>query len=359
MATFEPPSEKSGTVYTVLGPKDASNTGHILPHEHLSMTFQFMYVPPEEKEAKMKDAAFSLENLGWIRQNPYSHQLNMKFDDNMTRESVLEEMATFQENGGGTIVENSTHGLHRDLTFLQEVSLKTGVDIVAGTGFYIAASQTKSMLTKTTEELANIMRDELPFDLKKDMRGVCGIIGELGCSWPLHAFEKKVLQAAAEVQQQCKCPVMIHPGRNSDAPFEIVRIFSEAGGILNKTVMAHLERTLLDDDDLLEFAKLGTFNEFDLFGIETSHYQFSESIDMPSDAQRIQKIKLLVDGGYEDKILISHDIHTKHRLKRFGGHGFVHILRNVVPKMKKRGLDQTAIDKFLTHNPKKWLAWYT
>ena len=28
----------------------------------------------------------------------------------------------------------------------------------------------------------------------------CGVIGEIGCSWPLTAYEKKVLQAAAIAQ---------------------------------------------------------------------------------------------------------------------------------------------------------------
>lgn len=35
---------------------------------------------------------------------------------------------------------------------------------------------------------------------------------------------------------------------------------------------------------------------------------------MPSDAQRIQRIKHLFDNGFGEKILIAHDIHTKHRL---------------------------------------------
>jgi len=35
---------------------------------------------------------------------------------------------------------------------------------------------------------------------------------------------------------------------------------------------------------------------------------------MPSDAQRIDVIHGLVGEGYEDKLLISHDMHSKHRL---------------------------------------------
>ena len=33
-----------------------------------------------------------------------------------------------------------------------------------------------------------------------------------------------------------------------------------------------------------------------------------------SDAQRIAMIQSLIDEKFEDKILMAHDIHTKHRL---------------------------------------------
>lgn len=64
----------------------------------------------------------------------------------------------------------------------------------------------------------------------------------------------------------------------------------------------------------MEFAELGSYMEFDLFGTEVSCYQLNEAVDIPSDAQRIQTIKSLLSEGYEDKIVISHDIHTKHKL---------------------------------------------
>lgn len=67
-------------------------------------------------------------------------------------------------------------------------------------------------------------------------------------------------------------------------------------------------------DKLLEFSELGGFCQFDLFGTECSHYQLAEHIDMPSDAQRIDKIKCLIENGNSERILMSHDIHTKHRL---------------------------------------------
>ena len=38
-----------------------------------------------------------------------------------------------------------------------------------------------------------------------------------------------------------------------------------------------------------------------------------------SDAQRIGLIQSLIGEKFEDKILVAHDIHTKHRLEKFGG----------------------------------------
>ena len=61
---------------------------------------------------------------------------------------------------------------------------------------------------------------------------------------------------------------------------------------------------------------MGSFLEFDLFGVECSYYQLNEMFSMPSDAQRIDTLVRLVDQGYENKIVVSHDIHTKHRLVR-------------------------------------------
>lgn len=70
----------------------------------------------------------------------------------------------------------------------------------------------------------------------------CGVVGEIGCSWPLTESERRVLQAAAQAQAQLRCPVTIHPGRSSEAPFQIIRLLQEAGAKAAKTVMCHLDR---------------------------------------------------------------------------------------------------------------------
>lgn len=337
----------------ILGPIDPSTAGIVLPHEHLSISSAALKVKNKDERFKdFENAPVAMGNLWWIRQNPYSNFPNLEL--HTEHEAVIEELDFFKKYGGSTIVDNTTIGILRDIKFLKEAAEKTGVNIVSGTGYYVEASRPETIML-TTEEMAAHMKNEMLHGCEgTDIR--CGVIGEIGCSWPLAASERRAVEAAAQINLDIGCPVIIHPGRNIESPPELVRVFQEAGGNKEKLVMSHLDRTIQTKDKLLEFASLGCYSEFDLFGIQETHYQLLEEIDMPGDATRIQWIKWLIDGGYEDKITISHDIHTKHRLMKFGGHGYSHILLNIIPKMLKRGISQATIDKITKTNPQKWLT---
>lgn len=67
-------------------------------------------------------------------------------------------------------------------------------------------------------------------------------------------------------------------------------------------------------------------------------------------------LKMLLEGGYSEKVLVSHDVVCRHELRRFGGHGYSHLLDHVVPKMRDRGIDEETINCITNKNPKKWLT---
>ncbi|GFN96672.1 phosphotriesterase-related protein [Plakobranchus ocellatus] len=348
-------SSSKGKIVTVQGVLQPHEAGLTLTHEHLYVQVPSFYTPPKDKVSQaLSTAPFEMKTLGWIRQNPYTHVPNLTFEGEDT--AVRDELLFFKENGGRTIVENTTTGIYRDVKKLKYLSDSTGVNIVCGTGFYVDGAQTEAVRCGYTEEkMAKAIRQ----DIVDGVEGVkCGIIGEVGTAWPITPFEKNSLRASATVQTDLGCPVIIHPGRNPEAPGEAMRILLEAGGKAQHTVMSHLDRTIFDMSALLEYAELGSYLEYDLFGIEVSHYQLLESVDMPSDAQRIAIIKKLVDEGHLEKVLISHDIHTKHRLMKYGGHGYSHILLNIVPKMLQRGITQDQVDTILQRNPQTWLQFF-
>ncbi|KAM6141509.1 N-acetyltaurine hydrolase isoform 2-T2 [Phoenicopterus ruber ruber] len=295
-----------GKVQTVLGPVEPDRLGYTLTHEHLTMDYSSCFCPPSPGQEPLSDGPIEMKNLFWIKQNPYSHKENLLLYQEI--DAVKEELLHFKVAGGGTIVENTTTGIGRDMNTLKKLAEETGVHIIAGAGFYVDSTHSSQTQAMTVEQLTGIIVDEI-LSGADGTNIKCGVVGEIGCSWPLTQSEHRVLQATAQAQSQLGCPIIIHPGRNSDAPFQIIRILQEAGADASKTVMSHLDR-----------------------------------------------IRMLIDEGYEDRILIAHDVHTKNRLMKYGGHGYSHILKNIVPKMLIRGISQDKIDKILLANPKRWLT---
>lgn len=57
-------------------------------------------------------------------------------------------------------------------------------------------------------------------------------------------MEKKAVQAAANAQQVTGAAVQFHPGKNQESPFEVMRVFQEAGGRADKSILCHTESEL-------------------------------------------------------------------------------------------------------------------
>ncbi|KAM9323124.1 N-acetyltaurine hydrolase-like [Pholidichthys leucotaenia] len=343
----------SGKVQTVLGLVDPDWLGRTMTHEHLSTRPSFLNIPPSPGDEEVAKNPFQMQHMHWLRQNPYSSHENLLLHQETS--VVRDELLAYRKIGGGTIVENTNKGINRDLPTLRQLAIDTGIHIIAGAGYYVDCTHTEETKKMSVEKLTDTIISEVLHGA--DGTDICcGVIGEIGTRWPITESETKVLRATAHAQAQLGCPVIIHPGRNPAAPAEVVRILQEAGGDISKTVMSHLDRTIFDYSELLEFAQLGSYLEYDLFGVEMLNYPFDLDVDMPSDSQRVKTLAFLVKEGYEDMVVISHDIHTKNRLTKHGGHGYSHILKNIVPKMLMRGISQHQVDKILIDNPKHWLT---
>ncbi len=336
-----------GQIQTVLGPIFPSDLGPTTTHEHLYIDFSFMLRPAQDSPSQeMECAPLALDNLGWIRRNYYSNLPNLQL---MDLDTTIHEVELFRQAGGGAIVDATTIGIGRNPDSLVKISRETGVHIVMGAGYYVGAVHPKNMLERSTEDIALQITSEITEGIGST--GVkAGIIGEIGCTWPLTATEKKSLTASALAQRETGAAILTHPGRHPDAPEEILDLLANADAALSRVIIGHLDRTVFEFDALLKIAKSGCYLEWDLFGNEGSHYPLAE-IDMPSDAQRIKLIKGVADAGYSDRIVIGQDICTKHRLVKYGGHGYGHIFENVVPKMRRRGFSEDLMRAITLDNP--------
>jgi len=134
-----------------------------------------------------------------------------------------------------------------------------------------------------------------------------------------------------------------------------MEVVIEAGGDPSRTIVGHLDRTLFDREAMRRLGATGCHLEFDLFGQESSFYQYA-AIDMPNDATRIDHLVWLSDQGFGDRLLVSQDICRRTCLVTWGGWGYAHILENVVPLMKRKGMTESWIERLLGTNPARILA---
>ena len=342
-----PSGRNQGLVQTVLGPLPPSELGATTTHEHLHADFSFMYRPAQDSPSpELADAPITLENLGWIRRNYYSNRSNLQL---MDLDTTIGELRKYGQVGGGAIVEATTVGIGRDPDALARISREAGIHVVMGAGFYVEAVHPDDMDERSVDYLAR----EIVGDIVDGAEGSgirAGIIGEVGCTWPLAANERKSLSAAAIAQRETGAAILVHPGRHPDAPLQILDLLADCGADISRVIMGHLDRTVFEFGAVQSIAASGCYLEWDLFGNEGSYYPLAE-IDMPSDAQRLDFLEAAVDAGYSDRIVIGQDIATKHRLVRYGGHGYGHILENIAPRMRRKGFSEDAIRAITVENP--------
>ena len=343
---------KKGMAQTVLGPVIPEKLGPTTTHEHLLTDLRFSFSPPSQpKHIGKAYEPVSIKNLGWVRFNHFNNLDNLVLDD---IDLAIEEVALYKESGGGTIVDVTPIGISRNPEGLVRISESTGINIIMGSGYYVDDVHPDDMDDFSEEYLAAQIVNDITEGVG-DTGIKSGIIGEIGCSWPLTVNERKVLRAAAVAQSETGAPILIHPGRAPGAPSEILDILSNANADITRTIIGHLDRTYTDLKDLLDLASSGCFLEYDLFGIEVSYFPFAEA-DMASDAQRLDFIQFLVDEGYQNRIVIAQDICRKERLVKYGGYGYAHILENIVPWLLDRGLSPDQVDDITIRNPAEILT---
>jgi phosphotriesterase-related protein len=336
-------------------------------HEHILIDGRGIFIEPTCASDKVKaylpiEKEMSLENLGWINYNWLSNIDNLLLGD---EEVAAKEMELYRRSGGNSIVEVTPIGVGRDPNGLARVSRSSGIHIIMGTSYYVNALQPPEVESMSEDEICDKFVQEITIGIVDVMKGggvsrvgqipvKAGLIGEIGCTWPWQKNEKKVMRAAARAQHFTGAPLSIHPGRSEQAILEAIELLDKAGANLKRTIIGHIERTIVNFDVRKKVAEAGCYLEYDEFMME-SNYPLSD-VDFPNDYERINQIVELINHGYGEQILVSHDMCIKTRLVTYGGLGYGHILNNIVPKMRRKKISDTDIENILINNPKKVLT---
>jgi len=339
-------SDLRGRAQTVLGLVAPEALGPTLMHEHLLVDIR----PPSKREPAHLGPELALDTVWAINYGTLPAARNYLLADVAVATAEARRMVAA---GGRTIVELSSGGLEPRPEALATIARESGAHVVMGCGHYVDEFQPDANRARSADDFARDMITAA-FEGAWGTGVRAGIIGEIGCQAPWTALERRVMQGAIVAQQETGLALNVHPGRHPDQPQEVADFVKAHGGDLGRTIISHIDRTIFDVERLLRLADTGCVLEFDLFGQESSYYRLAD-IDMPNDAVRLRAIRVLIERGHGDRVVISHDICYQSRLVAFGGHGYGHIFANVVPMMRRRGFTEKEIDAILVDTPRRLL----
>jgi phosphotriesterase-related protein len=359
----------SGKVITVRGPIDPADLGRTMTHEHLWF-HSALFAETGPPTTSVETAPVSFDNLWLVRRNARLSRDNKDLRD---IDAVVGEMAHFVADGGGAIVDVTTKGLHPDPTALRTISERSGVHVVAGTGYYRAAVRPPGFADRTVEDLA----DELIRDVRDGFEGTdvhAGVLGELALEGSgrivglrhigeLDQGDVRLLQAAARAQQATGAAIIVHPPKShfrgvpgTALMHGVVDILEAAGADLRRVVIGHVDRDQWETVDTLStLAARGVFLAMDQWGYE-GYLLDAVPWLFPSDADRIRTVHGLIANGFLGQLLLSHDVCDKFQWRKFGGGSYSHLLKFVVPVMRFEGVTNAQIDQLFVANPARLLT---
>ncbi|HEV3343706.1 MAG TPA: hypothetical protein VG125_25260 [Pirellulales bacterium] len=337
-------------VQTVLGPVAPYELGVTLPHEHLLIGLAcWLERPADPAREFLVDAPVTASVRGLLAGDPYHCRDNLILDD---RQLAVDELRHFSAHGGRTVVDLTTRNIGPFPQQLADVARQSGLNIVAGTGFYVARSHPDWIQGAAEEQVADFMLKEILVGID-DTPVRAGVVGEIGTSSPMTPDEALVLRAAARAQSKTGLAINVHLPIFQREGHRVLDVLDAAGADLSRVVLSHLDESM-DFDYVRSLAERGPFVELDTFGSEFAFDQSGEH--EPSDWERIRLLLDLLDAGLAEHLLISQDVCTKIHLVHYGGYGYAHLLRTIVPRLKMRGVESGTLETLLVKNPARMLS---
>jgi phosphotriesterase-related protein len=313
-------------VNTVLGPKPVSELGKTLVHEHVLCGYP-----------------------GWF--------MDARMPPFIRAEALDRAVDAFQQlhaYGVRTVVDPCPMDLGRDVVFNAEVSQRSGITLISTTGGYFEAEAiTFTLKHFEVDEIADIYQKEI-----EDGVGASGIKPGLlkiaTGDGKVSDYERKLVTAAAKVAKRTGVPLLSHT-QNCSCGHDQIDIVTGEGNGANRLLVGH---SCGRDDSPYQksLAERGAYVGFDRFGITIFN----------SDECRMKNLKQMIDAGYRDSVLVSHDkvncwmggipgVGSPEAVKLVVPNWkMTHLFENIFPALVEMGVKQEDLDHIVTVNPRRW-----
>jgi phosphotriesterase-related protein len=307
------------TINSVLGPLNTRDLGFTLMHEHV------------------------------VSQGPVARNFPELFGPRFL-DRIVTGITEAREGGVKTIVDATTFDLGRDVNFLAEISRRTGVNIIASSGWWMS---TPSYLGGHSPDLfADIFVREIEEGIA-DTGIKAGILKSAADFGGVTPNGEIMLRAVARAHRRTGVPIMLH----SYAPEQIGRrqlaILQDEGVDLKRVVVDHVNDTR-DMEYLNWLLEQGCFLGMDRYpGLNLSAHA------------RTETLKWLMDAGWAERLLPSHDCglvnpvafyppDVQESIEKGNPYGYLYIKKVVFAQLREMGMDEAILNTLCINGPRRF-----
>lgn len=305
---------KKGTIQTVVSSIKPNSFGLTLPHEHIFTDLRGPQV------------------AGYAQGEP-----------SQVVATIAPFLMEISRLGVNSLVECSTIGVGRNPSILREVALSTGLNIVAPTGVYRDAYVPERLKERSIHELADLWVK----DIIEGMDGTdikAGFIKMAVSDEGISALEAKNLHAAVIAAQHTGAAIACHT-IGGQLAFDVLDLLARFGMDLKRFIWTHAQSES-DTSYHLKAAQRGAIISIDAIGSGWA----------PDDAMLMATANL-IDAGFSDQILLSHDAGwydpsqpDGHPLPD-GIRGYTALFDTFLPQLRSSGINEETITKITVKNP--------
>lgn len=300
-----------GSVVTVTGEVPSTDIGAVLMHEHILCD---LYRVSGNSDHLLDDVDLAISELRHLAATPVR-----------------------------TVVDVTSGGLGRDLETLREISLATGLNIVAGCGWYREPYLPREVFETTSDGLAEVLISEIS-DGSAEGGVRPGIIGEIGAYRdPMTPAEERVLRAGGFAHLETGVSIYTHAAR-STVGIEQSKILLKMGVPPERIVIGHSD-TVPRKDYWSELLDLGV-----TLGFDTVRPHFPYDVEV-----RIAGLVWLAERGSLDRVVISNDVCFRSHLRAFGGGGYPYCATEFFDALRTVGFGDREFHRIFHDNPVRLL----
>jgi phosphotriesterase-related protein len=311
--------KKKPFVYTVNGPIEKSKLGSALIHEHILVDF------------------IGADKINYSRWNR-----------DEVAEKVLPFLQEVRQAGIKSFFDCTPAFLGRDVSLLKELSAKSGLNIITNTGYYGAVNKKYLPVWafhETAEQLAARWINEFENGIEGTAIKPGFIKISVDANLPLAEIDAKLVKAAAITHRKTGLTICSHTGP-AKAAFAQLEIIEKEGVKPDAFVWVHAQAEE-DKTYLIKAAKAGAWVSLDGIGWG----------DFDNYTDSLIKLK---NEGQLNRVLISHDAGWYKPDEDKGGEfkGYTNIFKELIPRLRNNGFNDSDINQLLVLNPAEALSIY-